>query len=187
MAAELMRLKSKMLLPPDEVAPEEEGEEPDPRAELIHRLLEYESFKRAAGRLGEIESSQALIYPRAGGRPSPEEYAVEPVIEASLFDLLTALTRVLKTVPREDVREILKDPFTVEEQMHGILHRLRAQPSIPFGVLFKEPGNRLEIVTTFLALLELIRLREVTVVQRERFGEMWISRNPGHIEAVLGP
>lgn len=175
MAATLMQIKSRMLLPPAE-KPEEEIEEQDPRAELVKRLLEYKKFKEAAGLLYTKETMQKDVFARRTDKEVFRDES-EQYFEASLFDLISAFNKVLKEIPRELFYKVIKDEFTVEEKMHDIFHTLVKNETIKFKDLFKDAKNKSEIITTFLALLELIRLREVLVTQSRVFGNIKIERN----------
>ncbi|UCB56657.1 MAG: segregation/condensation protein A [Candidatus Omnitrophota bacterium] len=185
MASTLMQIKSKMLLPIDETQAEEEQEE-DPRAELVRRLLEYKRFKQAATSLEKLEEAQSDVFRR---RVTPEsldgtgEPAEEDYFEASLFDLISAFSKILKTVPKKEFLEVVKDEFTVERKVHDLLHLLVVKPVIYFSSLFEKAKNKVEIVTTFLAILELIRLQEIAVRQKGSFGDIQITRHPDHIKA----
>ncbi len=175
-AATLIHIKSKMLLPPDEkeLLPEEEE---DPREELVRRLVEYKKFKEVAGILQDLESQRKKMFTR------DIPFEVEPgevFFEASLFDLITAFTRVLKDVPKEMFQEIIKDEFTVERSMHDLLHMLVKTPVMSLFDLFKNAKNKPEIIATFLAVLELIRLKEIIVVQKQNFSDIEIIRNEKH-------
>ncbi len=175
-AATLIHIKSKMLLPPDEkeLLPEEEE---DPREELVRRLVEYKKFKEVAGILQDLESQRKKMFTR------DIPFEVEPgevFFEASLFDLITAFTRVLKDVPKEMFQEIIKDEFTVEQKVHDLLHMLVKTPVISLFDLFKSAKNKPEIIATFLAVLELIRLKEIIVVQKQNFSDIEIIRNEKH-------
>ena len=174
-AATLMQIKSKMLLPPDEKA-EEELEEEDPRAELVKRLLEYKKFKEAAGELHARESLQKDVFPRRVPEPEFEDETGK-TFEASLFDLIGAFNKVMKEIPKDLFYQVIKDEITVEEKMHDIFHTLVKQPAIKLSDLFKSAKNKIEIITTFLALLELVRLREIIAVQDRIFGDISIKRN----------
>jgi segregation and condensation protein A len=178
MAATLMHIKSKMLLPPDQLG-EEEKEEEDPRAELVRRLLEYRKFKEAAEELAHMESHQKHFFARAGTAGAKEEPVPikDEFFEASLFDLITAFTKVLKDIPKDVFHEVIKDEFTVSEKIHDILHMLVEKPLVLFTYLFRTAKNKMEIITMFLALLELIRLKEVTVRQSAPFTDIEITRN----------
>lgn len=190
MAATLMHIKSRLLLPPEELPPEEEEE--DPQEQLIQRLLEYKKFKEAAMQLSQLELKQKDIFTRTTSEINKLGSGDGPYFEASLFDLITAFTKVLKEVPKESFYEVIKDEFTVEDKMHDIFHLLVEQPVIYFTKLFEKAKNKLEIIAIFLALLELIRLKELVIYQKSLFGEIEISRNPAHItprprEAPLRP
>jgi len=170
MAATLINIKSKMLLPSKE-APEEE--EPDPREELVKRLLEYKKFKEVANYLKEKEKERLRYVgrPSSGGIDSEEVY-----FEASIFDLITALKTALKDVPKDVFFEIVKDEFTVEDKVHDILHMLLLKEKIPLGELFSAARSKLEIVAIFLAILELIKLREIVAIQKELFSPIVVVR-----------
>ncbi|MBU1913512.1 MAG: segregation/condensation protein A [Candidatus Omnitrophica bacterium] len=175
-AATLIHIKSKMLLPPDEkeLLPEEEE---DPREELVRRLVEYKKFKEVAGILQDLESQRKKMFTR------DIPFEVEPgevFFEASLFDLITAFTRVLKDVPKEMFQEIIKDEFTIEQKVHDLLHMLVKTPVMSLFDLFKNAKNKPEIIATFLAVLELIRLKEIIVVQKQNFSDIEIIRNEKH-------
>ncbi|MBP7089131.1 MAG: segregation/condensation protein A [Candidatus Omnitrophica bacterium] len=169
MAANLINIKSKMLLPREQV-PEEPEE--DPRDELVRRLLEYEKFKEAAEFLKEREIERNKYFRRANIDPQTQE----TYIEASIFDLISAFKAALKEVPKDIFFEVVKDEFTVEEKIHDLLHLLLAKEKIYLKDLFSSAKNKLEIVVTFLAILELIKLREVVAIQEKLFGPIVIAR-----------
>ena len=176
MAATLIHIKSKLLLPQEE-GPEEEGIEEDPRAELVKRLIEYKKFKEAAGSLCEMGKKQTEIYPLSGKPDTGEEDIIDDGFEANIFDLITAFVKVVKSFSKEDFHQILQDEFTVSQKIHDLYHMLVEKPAIRFTELFKKAKNRLEAITIFLALLELIRLDEVVVKQNDDFGEIEVLRN----------
>jgi len=175
MAATLMHIKSKMLLPP--VESEEEAIEEDPRAELVRRLLEYKKFKEVAGELYHMETRQKDFFARPVTEDSKPEPAEDAYFEASLFDLITAFNKVMKEIPKKTFHEFVKDEFTVEEKMHDIFHLLVKKSTIYFTQLFTKAKNKAEIITIFLALLELIRLKEILIRQASVFGEIEIVQN----------
>lgn len=182
MASTLMQIKSKMLLPPQEQEPEEEELE-DPRAELVRKLLEYRKFKEVANRLEEMEKAQAQVFRR---RVSPAAYGATEegdYFEASVFDLISAFSKIMKSIPKSEFLEIIKDEFTVEKKVHDLLHLLIIRPVIYFSKLLKQARNKSEVIATFLAILELIRLKEITVRQSRSFSEIQIMRYPEHIKA----
>ncbi len=177
MAATLMYIKSRELLPVDQQAQiegEEEGE--DPRWELIRQLVEYKKFKDAAAQLQVLEARQEDIFPRIPGKLDLEPESPARA-EASIFDLVNAVNVVLKRFgQREDLRDIFEDKWTVSEKIEYLLRVLTERASVRFSDLFEGVTSRSEVVVTFLALLELIRLKQLTAVQREPFGEIEICR-----------
>jgi len=180
MAATLMQIKSKMLLPVEEA--EEPQEQEDPRAELVKRLLEYEKFKEIANTLGEREANQRQVFKRPkieSDRQIPREKEV--YFEASIFDLINAFSQALKDIPRELFLEVVKDEFTIEEKIHEILHMLLVRPTVSVSELFGKAKNKLEVIVIFLSILELIRMKEVICRQRELFKDIEISRNKENI------
>ena len=181
MAATLMYIKSKMLLPPDPVGLE--IQEDDPRAELVKRLLEYKAFKEAAERLKENEARQSGIFPRFGVEPELEA-GDSPFVDITMFELISAFAKVLKELPKDTFHEIIKDEFTVADKVHEIFHRLAKTSRIFFSDLFRSAKNKYEVITTFLAVLELIRVKEVIAVQDKQFGEIEITRNHQAIQPV---
>jgi segregation and condensation protein A len=107
----------------------------------------------------------------------------ESFFEASLFDLINAFSKALKDVPKELFYEVIKDEFTVEDKVHDLLHMFRDKAHIKLTEMFLKAKSKLEIIATFLAVLELIRLREVLVVQKSVFGEIEVFRNKAKIES----
>ena len=169
MASTLINIKSRMLLPSVETAEEEEPE--DPRAELAARLMEYQKFKEAANILKEREAIQRNIYGRLPIVPQDEDYT----IEATLFDLLDAFQRMAFRVEKE-VREIIQEDLRVEDRIREILDLLENRRFINFGTIFSGQRTKRLLIVTFLALLELIRLRMVFARQAKPFGDIRIYR-----------
>lgn len=170
-ASTLVQIKSRALLPPER-QPIEEEEAIDPAQELIERLREYQRFKEVAERLGDMERERLVQFSRPvlpNGSPSE----VDAFVEASLFDLLTAFSRFMGGALSKDlIHEVLQDEFTVEQQIALLRGLLAERDQIRFSELFSNAINRVEIVATFLAILELIRLKEVGVRQDKVFGEI---------------
>ncbi|MBU1692797.1 MAG: segregation/condensation protein A [Verrucomicrobia bacterium] len=179
MAATLMMIKSRMLLPPEERAAIEEEEEDDPRWDLVRQLVEYKKFKDAALHLESLEEQRLDVFAREGEHvqlgPAPE-IALHDV---SLFDLISAFGEVLKRVKTEELKEIFSERFTVAEKMEHIVRRLQAEARIEFGSLFEHLASRHEIVCIFLALLELIRLRQLVARQESSFGPIMLMQMEG--------
>ena len=178
MAATLLQIKSKMLLPVDEAAQDDE-DGPDPREELVRRLLEYKTYKEAARQLDDQEKLWREVFSRDPGFVSePIEPAVEELSldNISLFDLVDALKEVLDRNPGSKLIEIVPDNLTVRERMNVILEMLEGKDSVSFVGLFEPSSHRLVIIVTFLALLELMKLRVARVFQTETFGPILVSR-----------
>lgn len=167
MAATLVHIKSRMLLPPDEEDEEDEEEGGDTREELIRRLLEYERFKNAARELEEREILNRDVFVRQGRPERTTEVSFE---QLSVFDLMSALQRVLERFPGPSVHTVVQETVSVRERMTYILDELHRASSVLFHELFDSADSRMDVVVTFLALLELIRIRAVHVFQKERLG-----------------
>ncbi|MFH0790001.1 MAG: segregation/condensation protein A [Candidatus Omnitrophota bacterium] len=180
MAATLLQIKSKMLLPAQENQPPEE--EDDPRAELVKRLLEYEKFKQIAENLRQKECDQQEVFKRTKQEKINElPKGNEVYFEASIFDLISAFSRALETVPKEVFYEVIKDEFTIEEKVHQILHLLLIRDSVNISELFLTAKHKVEIIVVFLAILELIRMKEIIARQKGLFDEIEITRNKENI------
>jgi segregation and condensation protein A len=175
MAANLIYLKSRSLLPADQQPPDEEAEEDDPRWDLIRQLIEYKKFKEAAAQLHARALEQERIFIRDGGSSSAVETPLR-LAEVGIFQLIHAFQNVIKRVEaREDLQEIFGEHFTVSEKIEIILQRVTAGTAVRFSELFGDIVSRVEIIVTFLALLELIRLKQVRAIQRSVFDEIEIA------------
>jgi segregation and condensation protein A len=174
MAATLIHIKSRMLLPVEETADTEELE--DPRLELVMKLLEYRVFKDAALSLKEREDEWSSIFTR---EPLDEEEEVsededQPVLfELNLFDLLTAFQNILEKAP-EEIRTLTKETLTIKDKMNIIIEALQSKDALRFDSLFKGDLIRSHFVMTLIALLELIRLGVARVYQEKQFGVIWV-------------
>src|SRR6266513_2794349 len=188
MASTLMYIKSRELLPVGQRAQTEgegEEEEEDPRWELIRQLVEYKKFKDAAAQLHRREAEQENIFPRLPGRLEFESTTPPPRPEVSLFDLISAVSNVLKRFQqREGARDIFEDRWTVSEKIELLRQAMAARPALKFSELFEQTTSRSEVVVTFLALLELIRLKQIVVAQPAPFSEIEIRRAPSVVSAV---
>jgi segregation and condensation protein A len=172
MAATLIHIKSKMLLPADEEETKESRE--DPRAELVKRLLEYQAFKEASIHLKKREEIWRNVFCRR--LPEKWDFDLEPeplLFEVSVFDLISAFKNLLEKT-QEQVVEITRETLTVADRINFIMERLEREDSIRFHELFEEGCTRLTLIITFLALLELIRLGLVKTYQERVFGIIWI-------------
>ena len=187
MAATLLYIKSRELLPEDKqvVVDESDEEEEDPRRELIRRLVEYRKYKDAAAQLQVRETEMDSIYEhRPAGFELPE--ALPARKEAvSIFDLVNAVSTILKRFQsRPGIEQIDADPYTVSEKIEYLRDFIRSRTSCRFTELFEAARSRVEVVVTFLALLELTRLRQVVLVQADDFGDIEITQAP---EPTDGP
>jgi len=175
MAANLIYWKSRSLLPVDQQPPEEDVEEDDPRWELIRQLIEYKKFKEAAEQLQVRQLEQEKIFSRIGA-PTTLTSAPLRLGEVGIFQLINAFQVVLKRVEnRDNLTEIFGENFTVSDKIDQILQRVASGTSVRFSELFATAASRVEIVVTFLALLELIRLKQVRVIQNDPFAEIEIA------------
>lgn len=175
MAATLLHIKSKMLLPTPEEEGEGEKEEEDPRAELMRRLLEYQRFKEAALELTKGPMLDREVFIRNFFGEKPLEGGEEEISgEASLFELLEAMKKVLQGLPPEEFQEISVEHLNIKDKILQIMERLWEVESVAFPELFTSSTSRREVVLTFLALLELLRLRMIRVYQAESFGTIRI-------------
>jgi segregation and condensation protein A len=177
MAAELLRIKSKMLLPPD---PNEEGEPEDPRAELVRRIEEYQRIREAAEELRLRAEKRSDLFTRRLDEQAVAELkedSKEVFFEANLFDLITALSKALQSKPEKGQYEVVKEEFTVEEKVHLILHTLVERPRVLLTELFETAHSKMELIVTFMAVLELCRMKELVVVQKRLFSDIELVRN----------
>jgi segregation and condensation protein A len=178
MAASLIYIKSRNLLPVHQQPPEEEGEEDDPRWDLIRQLIEYKKFKDAAFQLRQRELVQEGLIARIPEKPEFKDADSLLKSEVGIFDLINAFQKVLRKIEarREDLREIFEENFTVSDKLDVILRVAQTGESIAFSDLFAFAASRTEIVVTFLALLELIRMKQIRVAQDGPFAEIKIRR-----------
>ncbi len=171
MASTLIHIKSKMLLPEPE-EPEEEEEE-DPRAELVRQLLEYQAFKEAATNLGERPILERDVFTRAAFLPEETEKstaAEEELIEVSIFELIEAFHRLVSRIDKKELLEIDLEKMSLTDIINDIMERLSNEKNLTFDELLGERKERWRIIYTFLALLELVKLRMVKAYQTSAFG-----------------
>jgi len=179
MASTLMYIKSRELLPVDQQAQvEDEDEGEDPRWELIRQLVEYKKFKDAAAQLQTLEARQENVFARQPGKIEFESTPAPAKTEVSIFDLLNAVNTVLQRIAQKEAssREIFEDKWTVSEKIEHVLKLISERAHLKFSELFADATSRTEVVVTFLALLELIRLKQIVCAQPEAFGEIELSR-----------
>ena len=178
MAATLIYIKSKMLLPLAEDEEDETGE--DPRAELVRKLLEYQAFREAAKQLGILEDERGRIFTRQVGdyylnHLSSEDAAID-TFSANLFDLLNAFQSVLAGITKDQFHEVFDEIITIEQKIVEIQKILTERKEIRFRELFGDKVTKNELIVTFLALLEIIRSKFALVAQEKRFGEILITK-----------
>ncbi|NLY85898.1 MAG: segregation/condensation protein A [Tissierellia bacterium] len=181
MAATLLEIKSKMLLPQREKSDDSQLEaEEDPRAELVRRLVEYKKFKSVAEKLREMESIQSKVFYK------PKEDIIDnfndnlEIGDVNIDDLLKALNNIIKRRKNKDkildVREIQREEYTLEKCVSDIKERLKREDTIYFSSLLKEDSTRNEIITYFLSVLELINLKYINVIQEKDFSDLIIIK-----------
>ncbi|MBI4825796.1 MAG: segregation/condensation protein A [Nitrospirae bacterium] len=181
MAATLIHIKTKMLLPPDEVAADEAPE--DPRSELVMRLLEYQAFKDSSLYLRTREETWKNVFHRPLPQKEDFDFEPEPLFdEMSVFDLISAFKELLKTAPME-MREITRETLTISDKINFIVERLEKEDGIRFQDLFEGDYTKVSIIVTFLALLEISRLGLARIYQEKGFGIIWII-NPDKMGAA---
>jgi len=166
MAAQLIELKSRMLLPRDPFAAEEEIE--DPRAELVNRLLEHEKFKAAAEMLWSRATVEQAVFTRA----EIETDTNNPEVAVGLFDLLTVFQKILARHKEEVLMEIEREEVSMAEMIDRLRNMVRSAGELDVMKFFARAQSRRELVVAFLSVLELVRLNEISLIQRETFGEI---------------
>jgi segregation and condensation protein A len=173
MASTLLYIKSKMLLPASSEEGEEEGE--DPRAELVRRLLEYQKYKEAAAELEKRPMLDRDVFLRSTPM-EVEDAGEEERVEVNLFELIEAFRKILERVKTEEFHEVILDRLSVEEKAQEIFSLLqREKRSMAFHLLFPEQASRRIIIITFLAILELVKMKLVRVFQLTPFETIRIS------------
>jgi len=182
LAATLIRIKAKMLLPRPQT--EEDEEIIDPRLELVNRLLEYKRFKELAFKLSDLEDEQSKVFPRSlYPEFEPEtDGGIELDEDVTLFSLISAFKQVLDRIPKESFHQVQDIPISLEEQIDYILNRLTVNKQVTFFDLVSHIRDRLVIVVTFIAMLELIKRGELIARQSDAFGEIWIVRRSDRVK-----
>jgi segregation and condensation protein A len=175
MAATLLQMNSEAMLP---IGTATEYDEPMmTREELVRQLLEYKRFKDAAMALSQREEKQRDVYTRSFMEPVFENFSLKEFrIEATLFDLLSAFRTVLKAMPEEQMTGFREETVTVQQKIGEILRRFKEHKRIEFTSLFSAACSRLEIIVTFLAILELIRTKHIIARQARLFSRIWLYR-----------
>jgi segregation and condensation protein A len=184
MAATLLHIKSRMLLPQAVDDGGDEESEEDPRAELVRRLLEYQKYQDAAVQLEARPQLHRDLFTRSAPAPETLEEGEGEFSPVGLYDLVQALQQLLGEHAEPPVHEISAERLTVVDAISHILTTLQGQLSLAFADLFMVQRSRQEVIVTFLALLELVRLRLVRLLQSQRFGTIWIT--PAVTDSVTG-
>jgi segregation and condensation protein A len=186
MAAYLTHIKSQMLLPVDESTENDADQTGDPRDELVAHLLEYKRYKEAAENLSSIPQLDNEVFARQATDDVLDLPRSQQPIEVHLADLLGALRELLERTPRRDLIELEPERLLVKDKINQIMERLQAREWITFGSLFDEDDSRLNILTTFLALLEVVKLQLVRLYQERAFGTILISKRVIQEEKTTG-
>jgi len=177
-AAQLIYIKSRMLLPPDPDATSEEQE--DPRTELVRRLLEYEKFKNAAQMLYQREMIENASWSNPGDI-AIDGAELEPELNVTLYDLLHAFRDVVKRAEQRPLMQVSRDEFSVEQMMAFLFEKIvSASGAVALSDVLPEITSRRALITAFLALLELTRLRAIYLRQEKAFGEITARANPDY-------
>lgn len=178
MAANLCYIKSRMMLPKHVQPPEEDADEEDPRWDLIRQLIEYKKFKEAARKLGEKEARQRDHFTHKPERIVPDAEEIRPLSgEVGIFDLIRAFQNILDRFNDEGLGEIVDDQYTVGDKIDRLLSLIPPGGSRPFTSLFEGATSKHEMIVTFLAVLELMKLNLFRVRQELVLGEIELMRN----------
>ena len=178
MAAQLIYIKSRMLLPPDPDALE--GEDTDPRADLVRRLLEYERFKNAAQMLYQRELVEKVSWNNPGEIPF-EDNELEPQMTVTLYDLLLAFRDVAKRAESRPQMEVSRDEFSIEQMMGYLFDKIvSAKNEVSLLSVLPAINSRRALITAFLALLELTRLKAIFLRQERPLGEITLRANSNY-------
>ncbi|MCE5326569.1 MAG: segregation/condensation protein A [Planctomycetaceae bacterium] len=180
LAATLMEIKTRMLLPsppPEEGG--EEGLEIDPRAELVRQLLQYKAFKDAAFDLADAAAQQAMKFPRRPGHVPGQDDSALDLEDVQIWDLLSAFGRLMDAIGQTARQhEVIYDDTPQELHSQDILDRLAREGALSFSQIFQGRTLRSEIIGLFLALLELVRQKQIIVGQDANFGEIQVALSP---------
>jgi len=183
MAATLIQIKVKMLLPR---APEEEAEEEDPRADLVRQLLEYRRYKDVAESLQSYEERQSRVFHRSYFEWQKPYRQKEVVLkDMTMFDLLSAFRDVLANIPKVRYHEVKPIGVTIEEQIDYVLNSIGDKDHVLFRDLLTPITERIILVVTFMAILELIKAKRISVRQSDVFGEIFIMRREPAVQLAL--
>jgi segregation and condensation protein A len=174
MASTLIHIKSKMLLPVPEEIYDEDKEEEDPRSELVHQLLEYQTFKKAAAALDGRPLLERDVFTRSAPIDDqvdkPEAEDEEELLEIDIFELLEAFHRLVNRLDKKELLEIDLEKMSLTDTINEVMERVTREKSLTFEELLGERFDRRSIVYTFLAILELMKMKMVKAYQTSAFG-----------------
>ena len=179
MAATLIYIKSKMLLPVEEEDDEDEFAGIDPRDELVQKLLEYQSYKHAAKELGYKEDERSKMYTRSVQETFLDNVTAEQVeteFTDNLYELIEAFSRVIREKSKTIIHEVYEENISVEEKIFSIRDRLTVKGQLRFKELFSEKLTYNELIAVFIAVLELGKQRFAKIEQDSMFGEIVINK-----------
>lgn len=182
MAATLLVIKMKMLMP-SHLGDDEEDED-DPRAELVRRLLEYKRFKEAAEALQRKEMDRQQFHLRQTRFPFTEELDLEPKLRIEMFDLLSALAGIFDRVQAKPIHEVEREPYTVDQKITLIDEHIFASGTVSFEELFSDDSIKMEVIVTFIAILEMVKRGRLQFLQTEVMGAIWIQHPDDRDEKI---
>lgn len=181
MAATLIRIKAQMLLPKPDLEEDEEGE--DPREELVRRLLEYQRYKEVAGEISELEQEQRQHFPHSNFNfdLGEEEIQEEDILgkEVSMFDLMSVFVDVIKRMPVVTEHTVEHIPVTIEEQTQVIMALFEKAESVLLTDVLLKIKERIVVIVTFVALLDLVKQKRLQLNQNKPFAEIWLRKFDG--------
>ena len=180
-AATLVHIKSRLLLPPDPSLPEEEAQN-DPHAELTRQLLEYQRLKQAAENLQAIDSVRSLIWTRDG--KIPQEFEGEELLAVELFDVIAAFKKLLDRLGEDARLQLKRDDVSVADKVVWLTEILQERGSVDLLELIAGLPNRTERIASFLAVLEMVRIQVIVLFQRAREGDIRVALRK---DAPAGP
>ncbi len=173
MAATLIYIKSRMLLPPDPAQASQEEAQEDPRKELVYQLLEHQKFKNAAQMLHTREEVESSVWHKPPVEILEDD---KEVIAVTLFDLVKAFHEIVQRFEAQRAMELAQEEVSIEQKIEDIRRLLLVHNSMLFSMFFAEARSKRHLIVTFLALLELVRLREIWIYQKKAFDEIHITR-----------
>jgi segregation and condensation protein A len=177
MAATLMQIKAKMLLPQTNVSEDDNPEEEDPRLELAHKLIEYKKIKEASLSLQALEGQQLKIYTRTSGEFADLKVVPDgdPLKNLSIWDLMDAFKTVLDSLDVKPIAAVPKEEISIRQRMTEIFDLLTQEKKVFFKTVFKNLKTKIALITCFLAVLELMRLHKISAYQDDIFGEITLT------------